>query len=182
MHANIENFIKRGDWLEARRLVAAALDKTPDSHWLITRLALTYYEEREYERSLVLELRARELAPHCPLVLWDLAGTFQMLNRFPEAVVIYRRLLRRGVKAVAFGPCGEGVAWARGLLADCWYRLAQCHQANGRRLQALRCYQRHLASRGPGCRSIYRLEDVRHEMAIAAAGNPTQSSALGRVN
>ena len=169
MSQDIEAAIKRSDWPRARSLVRAALRKEPDSHWLITRLSLTYYEEREYERSLVLLQRAYKIAPSCPLVLWDLAGTFDMLERYQEAISVYRRLLRRGVTSVAFGDCGEGIAWARGLLADCWYRLARCQKMKGQRVQAVLSYQNHLQARGPGCRSIYPLRDVRHELALTIA-------------
>lgn len=169
MSQDIEAAIKHSDWPRARRLVRAALGKEPDSHWLITRLSLTYYEEREYERSLDLLQRAYEIAPRCPLVLWDLVGTFDMLGRYEEAISVYQRLLRRGVTAVAFGDCGEGIAWARGLLADCWYRLAQCQKKTGQRDQAVLSYKNHLQARGPGCRSIYPLQDVRHELALTIA-------------
>jgi len=92
-----------------------------------------------------------------------------MLKHYPEASAIYRRLLRRGVNAVAFGDCGEGVAWARGLLADCWYRLARCHTKQSRRAPSISCYKKHLTLRGPGCHSIYPLDEVRRELASALA-------------
>jgi tetratricopeptide (TPR) repeat protein len=171
MSREIELAIKRCDWPGARRLIRKELRKNSDSHWLITRLSLTYYEERDYARSLVFSKRAFKIAPWCPLVLWDLAGTYDMLGRYQEAIAFYRRLLRRGVEAVAFGDCGEGLAWARGLLADCWYRLARCQKKKGRTAEAVRYYGKHLALRGPGCRSIYPLRAVRRELAqtIAAA-------------
>ena len=162
----IENAIKREDWRRARRLVQAALRQQPDCHWLITRLGLTYYEEHDYRRALAIEKRAYDIAPRCPLVLWDLAGTLDMLRRHRDAAAIYRRLIRRGVKSVAFGDCGEGLARARGLVADCWYRLARCQSKMGRRADAVRCYERHVAMRGPGCHSIYPLRDVRREVRV----------------
>jgi len=167
--SRIEDAIKRNDWARARQFIRAALRQNPDSHWLITRLALTYYEQGDYKRSLALEQRAYKIAPNCPLVLWDMAGSWEMLKRYTEASTIYRRLLRRGVNAVAFGVCGEGVAWARGLLADCWYRLARCHRKQGRRAHSISCYKKHLAMRGPGCRSIYPIHEVRRELALSAA-------------
>ncbi|MEO8351243.1 MAG: tetratricopeptide repeat protein [Chthoniobacteraceae bacterium] len=164
MSLEIENAIKRDDWKGARRLIRAALRRRPDSHWLLARLSLTYYEEFDYARALAIGQQASELAPHCPLVLWDLAGTLDMLGRHREAMPFYRRLIRRGVESVAFGDCGEGLAWARGLVADCWYRLAHCERELGRRVRAVHCYEKHLALRGPGCRSIYPLRDVRREL------------------
>jgi tetratricopeptide (TPR) repeat protein len=164
MSRAIETAIKKEDWKRARRLVRAALRQQPDSHWLIARLALTYYEEHNYEHSLTIAEQARKTAPHCPLVLWELAGSLDMLGRHRTAIAIYRRLIRRGVESITFGDCGEGLAWARGLIADCWYRVARCQHKVGRRADAVRGYERHLAMRGPGCRSIYALHDVRKEL------------------
>lgn len=164
MSREIEKAIKREDWKETRRLVRAALRRQPDSHWLLARLAITYYEVFDYEHALTIGEQAFELAPYCPLFLWDLAGTFDMLGRHRDAISIYRRLIRRGVESIAFGGCGEGLAWARGLVADCWYRLAGCERKLDRRAQAVRCYEQHLAMRGPGCRSIYQLRVVRREL------------------
>jgi tetratricopeptide (TPR) repeat protein len=169
MSREIENAVKRDDWTGARRLVRAALRQQPDSHWLVARLALTCYEEFDYKHALTIGQQAYKLAPHCPLVLWDLAGTLDMLGRHREAILLYRRLIRRGAESLAFGDCGEGLAWARGLVADCWYRLAHCEQELGHRTLAVRCYHQHLAMRGPGCRSIYPLRNVRKEMRDHAA-------------
>jgi len=163
MSREIESAIQRHDWKEARRLVRAALRRHPNDHWLLTRLSLTYYEQFDYRRALAIARRANQLAPHCPLVLWDLGGALDMLGRHTEAIAIFRRLIRRGVESIAFGDCGEGLAWARGLVADCWFRLACLHSKRGRRRDAVSCYRRHLAMRGRGCRSIYPLQDVRRE-------------------
>ena len=164
----IEDAIRREDWPAARRLIRAALRRKPDSHWLLTRLGLTYYEERDYERSLVYSNQAFQLAPRCPLVLWDLAGTYEMLGRLTEAHRLYRHLVSRGIPTISSGPCGEGVARARGLVADCWYRIAHIELSRGRRNLADASFHRHLALRGPGCRSIYSISKVRRELRAAS--------------
>jgi hypothetical protein len=94
-------------------------------------------------------------------VLWDYAGTLQMLERTNEAVVAYTKLTRRGIRRIAFGDCGEGLTWARSLVADSWYRLSQCYRRLSRRREALWALRRHLTFRGPGCRSLYSLREVR---------------------
>lgn len=165
MSSLIEKAIAQEDWKRARRLIRDGLRHQPNSHWLTTRLALTYCEQHDYKRALSIGQKALKLEPSCPLALWDLAGTLNMLKRNREASIMYRQLIRRGVKSIAFGDCGEGVAWARGLIADCWYRLALCEKQLGRPTrQVIRCYNEHLARRGPGCRSIYSLQDVRKEL------------------
>ena len=163
MSREIENAIEGEDWKKARRLVRAALRRKPNDHWLLARLSLTYYEELDYRRALTIAQRAYKLAPRCPLVLWELAGTLDMLGRYRQAMVIFQRLIRRGVESIAFDDCGEGLAWARGLVADCWYRLARLHSKRSCRRYAVRCYRQHLAMRGPGCRSIYPLREMRRE-------------------
>jgi len=78
MSKAIERAISREKWKEARRLVRAELKEKPNSHYLLTRLGLTYCEERAYRRSLSYSQKALRLAPLCPLALWDYAGSLQM--------------------------------------------------------------------------------------------------------
>jgi tetratricopeptide (TPR) repeat protein len=160
----IEKHIESENWQGARKLIRAALRKKPNSHWLVTRLGLTYYEERKYKKALVYEEQALALAPHCPLVLWDYAGTLDMLGQTKQAINIYNKLVRRGVNKIAYGDCGEGLSWARGLVADCLYRLANCYEMLGQNKKALDYYMQHLSYRGSGCRSIYQIREVKERV------------------
>lgn len=163
MACEIESLISSDRWDDARQAICSALDAEPSSHWLLARLALTYYEQHRYAEALAIAERARVLAPRCPLVMWENAGALDMLDRTTEAVRVYRRLIRRGVDSIAYGDCGEGLGRARGLVADCWYRIAKCHKKAGRRSLAARAFEAHLKLRGPGCRSIYPIGEVRRE-------------------
>jgi tetratricopeptide (TPR) repeat protein len=100
MSREIEAAIKRDDWQGARRLIRAALRQTPGSHWLLTRLGLTYYETFDYKRALTIGLQAYQLAPQCPLVLWDLAGSYDMLRRHKDVISLYRKLIRCGIESL----------------------------------------------------------------------------------
>jgi len=51
MSKAIEAAIRSERWKKARQLIRAGLKEKPDSHWLLTRLGLTYYEERAYRAS-----------------------------------------------------------------------------------------------------------------------------------
>src|SRR5512146_1689372 len=106
----IEEAIKRENWEKARSLIRSRLKRFPDDHWLITRLGLTYYEQKQYKRALRYSEKALSLAPHCPLVLWDYAGSLDMLQRSEEAIAVYKRIVQRGVNQIAYGKCGEGKA------------------------------------------------------------------------
>ena len=148
------------DWSHARSLLRAALRRRPDDHWLWTRLAMVIYEQRQYSRALVAAQRAFALQPHCPLVLWDLAGPLQALGRHSEALALYRRIVRTPLERLAHGRCGEGFVRARGLVADSYYRISISLDDVGRRKQALAAFNRHISLRGPGCLSIYRRRDL----------------------
>ncbi|HEV2739432.1 MAG TPA: hypothetical protein VGU66_12685 [Candidatus Elarobacter sp.] len=132
----------------------------PDSHWLLSRLALTYYEQFEYARALEIEEKARALAPDCPLVLWGYAGALEMLDRPQEAIVVYEEIIGRGIQALATDPCGEGYARACGLFVDSLYRSAKCWLTFGDRERARALIEQSLAKRGPGCESIYADREV----------------------
>src|SRR5207249_3788765 len=62
----IESAIGREDWKQARKLIRMWLRRSPKSHWLLTRMGLTYYEQRQYRRALAYERRALRIAPRCP--------------------------------------------------------------------------------------------------------------------
>lgn len=165
----IEDLLGEERWADARKRIRHDLRSNPDDHWLCTRLGLTYYEERRYRLALRYSERALRLAPACPLVLWEHAGTLQMLDRHREALSIYSRLVGRGAERIARDECGEGLAWARGLVADCHYRMADSYAALGRHRESERELVAHLDMRGPGCRSIYPLNElnsvIRHRAA-----------------
>jgi tetratricopeptide (TPR) repeat protein len=156
----IEQLIDEERWVQARKEILRELRAKPDSHWLLTRLSLTYYEQRQYATSLKYVEKAKELMPACPLVLWDYAGTLQMLGRHAEAIDAYNAITSQGVKRLAHGDCGEGLAWARGLVADSYYRISQCPDALGDKEQAEAALIAHLDMRGPGCLSIYPLSKM----------------------
>jgi hypothetical protein len=88
-----------------------------------------------------------------------------MLDRNKEAISIFRRLIRRGIDKIAYDECGEGKAWARGLIADCHYRIALCQRDLGRIKSAIKELDIHLGLRGLGCRSIYSLKMVRQKLS-----------------
>jgi len=160
----IEKAIQNEEWLSARKLIEKELQKEPNDHWLLTRLGLTYYEQRKYSKSLEISRQAFDLAPDCPLVLWDLAGSLEMTGEIEEAFSTYEKVVSRGINSLAHDECGEGRAWARGLYVDCLYRMSHCFLKRGEKQKALEMLQRHLQDRGPRCRSIYPIADVRREL------------------
>jgi tetratricopeptide (TPR) repeat protein len=161
----IEENMRREDWTKARALISKALRTNKNDHWLITRLAATYYEEHKYRKALRLEERALRLAPRCPLVLWDYASTLDMLGQESKAIAIWKRLLSRGEEDIARGECGEGIRWARSLLNDSRYRIARAYRDLRKIPLAERYFKEHLKSRRPGIPSIYQLRVIKKELS-----------------
>jgi tetratricopeptide (TPR) repeat protein len=147
------------------------LEAEPRHHWLLTRLSSVYYEEGRYLLALKYAEKAFSEAPSCPLVLWDYAGALQMLGRHDEALDLYARIVTRGVNAIALGECGEGRAWARGLVSDSHYRASLSLKAVGNERASLSAFEQCLDLRGPGCRSIYRLTELNAPDVVATRPN-----------
>ena len=159
----IENLFRRGEWKKARREITKELRRSPDDHWLLTRLAMTHSEQRRYDKALEISEKAVAFAPRCPLALWDYACCLDMTGKHQKAITIWKKLLRRGLLAIARGDHGEGIPWARSLLNDCRYRIALSYRKQGAVGLACRYLRRHIAERSRSTRSIYTLADVKRE-------------------
>jgi tetratricopeptide (TPR) repeat protein len=161
----IERAIAANYWVRARRLIRQGLRRKLDDHWLLTRLSLTYYEQRQYRKSLQYVIEALQVAPYCPLAVWDYAGTLDMLRRKKKALQVYQWLISWGEDTIAYGECGEGIRFARSLIADCYYRIALIHEERREPAKAVRAYKQHLRCRKLGIRSIYPLSEVKQRLA-----------------
>ena len=157
----IEKAVEAEEWTLARRLIKAELRSSPKDHWLMSRLALTYYEQRNYKQSLPWDVAALQEAPYCPLAIWGYAGTLEMMGRLGESLALYRWLLSWSEERLAYGDCGEGLRRARSLLADCHYRIARICGTKRQWKRALTEYGNHLSRRKKGWSSIYPIRDVK---------------------
>lgn len=168
-HQDVERLVMLEQWDDARRVIRERLPRNLErcsfeDHWLLTRLSLSYYEQRRYKRALSCSQRAHSVAPRCPLVLWDLAGALDAAGQTHDAILVWRRLIRRGPREVAFAQCGEGLAWATSLVNDCRYRLALVHLHEHRVALARRYLHCHVKQREKGTQSIYSLNEVKRRL------------------
>jgi tetratricopeptide (TPR) repeat protein len=152
----INKLLDEEQWTDARKLIRTELRKEPDNHWLLDQLSTSYYEQKKYGRALKIIKKALAAMPDCPLVLWDYAGTLDMLGRKGEAIDIYKKLIRTRVPGYAYDECWEGEEWAASLKADCKYRIGCCYMELGRRKTALRFFDAYQADLANGADSIYK--------------------------
>lgn len=162
----INRLFMQDKWEEARELISKLLAQMPDDHFLLARLSTTYYEQRDYGTALVHVEQALKIAPSCPLVLWDYAGTLDMLGRKKEAIRVYRKILRMGVREIAYGNCGEGIRVARTKINDVKYRLGLLFADLDRYDIAVRYIKQHIKHRDRNTPSIYHLRDVKKRLAL----------------
>jgi tetratricopeptide (TPR) repeat protein len=165
------------DWAAARALLEAERSKPgqENDHWLLTRLGTTYYEEGNYREALKWARQAHSVAPTCPLVLWDLAGTLDALGRSREALRVYLQLLGKGADELAEDECGEGRRWANALRADCVYRAALCLKHEGKKAEALKAFKDYLHLQDEGAGGIYTAADA--EQHIKQLSKPSVQAA-----
>lgn len=84
----------------------------------------------------------------------------EMLGQSSAALRVYRKLTRRSLDDVAHGPCGEGMVWARGLVADVYFRVGQIHTEAGRRVLARRAFEKALVCRRERASCIYSRREI----------------------
>ena len=164
----LNKLIMADRWEEARILIRREMKKPEERkkllHFWLARLSTTYYEERNYRKALVLVEAAYKDSPRCPMVLWDYAGTLEMVVREEEALAIWRGLRRRHLKALAYGQCGEGVRQAKTLKNDCLYRIANVYRRQNKLKEAKAYFLQYIRQRRKGVWSIYTLHDAKKKL------------------
>ena len=155
----IDQLITSENWQLARARIKEQLKKDPESHWLLTQLGVTYYEERRYAIALRYILKSLPLQPDCPLTLWNLAGCLDALGRHHEALHIFADLVQV-VPNPKRESCWESKAWAASLQADCLYRIGICYSNLGNDENAREFYESYLQFLDRGIKGMYSRREV----------------------
>lgn len=162
----LNELISKGDWASAIRLVKRKLKLEPYSHWLYTRLSSLYYEKREYEIALKYAILAHEIKPNCPLVLWDYAGALYMVGAYKEAITRWKKIISQGVDNIANGECGEGLQWARSIINDSHYKIANALINLNKYHKAKQHLVIYFDGRKKKSKSIFSLKQAQEKMEI----------------
>ncbi len=164
----------RGMWLTARKLLERERNKSPDSHWVITQLGVTYYELRKHKTALRLFQASEKIDPDCPLTLWHLAGTLDALGQSRRAIRIYSKLLKVKTSFID-SLCWESEKWADSLKADCVYRLGVCWRKLGKTRRAENCFRQYLNLLMLGIEGLYDSNDVLRQIHKLHNGDKRQT-------
>jgi tetratricopeptide (TPR) repeat protein len=167
----INGFIENEQWVKARALIAKELKREPNSHWLLTQLGETYYEQRQYKKALGLLLTSLDIVADCPLTLWHLADTLDALGYHTGALRIFTWLLE-SKKTSSDDSCWESAAWTDALKTDCVYRIGICLQSLARKDKAEACFRRYVNLLLAGAAGSYPIGDAMKHIRELARGKP----------
>lgn len=147
----VNRLLDAGDFGAARQVIGLQLKRNPNDHWFLMRLGFAHSAEGRYLRALQATTRALALAPKCAAALSEHADNLAAAGRTKEAIRIYRSLIRRGASCIAYGECGEGLRWAKSLINDCRFGLAEIYNGCGDRRRAKYYLKKYLGS----CRGLF---------------------------
>lgn len=140
----IDALFSSQQWSELDQLISESLQGTSDDHWLHVRRADAWYAQGKHARAARLYQKVLESMPRCPLGRWGLANTLMARGDADDARKLFASLARQKPEVMGTGECGEGVRWARGLVADANFRLGQLEEQAGAKPAARRRYQAYL--------------------------------------
>ena len=158
-NSKINDLFQQCQWEEARKVLEREREQNPRSHWVLTQLGVTFYEQFKYEDALKIFLASLDVLGDCPLTLWNLAGTLDSLGKHADAMRIYTWLLQ-SKKTAAEDPCWESKEWTESLKTDCVYRMGVCFRGLGKKQEAERWFRQYVNLLLTGIEGTYSIEDV----------------------
>jgi tetratricopeptide (TPR) repeat protein len=161
---------KESNWKELETCLLKWIGEDPESHWLLAQLAEVYYLQKQFDKALEYAEKAWKLAPHCPLAIWEYSESLHRLGEDAKAEPLYRGLIRRGVKRIAYGECGEGIRATRMLVNDCYYPLGVILANKGDFGLAKKYITKHITNRNQNCTSLFRLREVKKDLTLITRG------------
>jgi tetratricopeptide (TPR) repeat protein len=139
---------------EAAQLLQRELEKRPGDLWLRERLAMNYYERRQYKRALNMVNNLIATFGETPLLIWDRACALDMLDHEETAISLWKKLMRKSGARIAKQE-GESLSWAAYIINDCRYRIGVSYLRLGRKSLARNYLSSHLAHRRRGLWTDY---------------------------
>jgi tetratricopeptide (TPR) repeat protein len=159
LSSKINDLFRQCKWEEARKILQLERERDPRSHWVLTQLGVTFYEQLRYEDALKIFLASLNILGDCPLTLWNLAGTLDSLGKHAGAMQIYTWLLQ-SKKTADEDPCWESKEWTDALKTDCVYRMGVCFRHLGKKQEAEHCFRQYVNLLLTGIEGTYSIEDV----------------------
>jgi len=153
-------FSRSKNWLEAENILLKIYIKSEKGFWYYTSLSSLKYEQKMYTQALSFSEKAYTINPMSPLVLWDYAVVLYMLDQDKKAIELWKKIIVFGEHRIAHELTSEGIMWARSLINDSRFRLAQAFFYLENDKNALKYMESHLKHRKRGLKSLYGKKEV----------------------
>lgn len=157
----LNNYFNNNQWNESKQLLEIELSKDPDDYWLITNLAIVYYELKEYETAFSFSERAMKINPKDYLVLDYHACILSVMEGHEKAAIkLLIKIINTDLNKIAYSPNGEGMSWAKSIVNDCRVRLALVYKSIDKKKDAFQLLNEHLKHRQRGVFSNFTKRNV----------------------
>ena len=162
--AQVNTCYARENFNKAKKILENALELAPDEYWIITNLAIAYYEIGKFKKALEYSEKAFNIAPADPIVSNYHATILRVNDKFKEAIEIWKQILNKSDEELLKSRFGEGKKWAISLKNDIRYNIGNAYSLIDDYKTAISFYQTHLDNRKRGLYSLYSKQEVESEM------------------
>ena len=156
-----KKYLDKKSWVEAKNVLLKWLEENPNSTYIQGQIAYILWEMKHFDKAFTFSSKAIALDHIEPLNLWIHSLILENLGFINQAFNIWDFLLDRPANVIGEIDCGEGEDWAKGLQADCLYKMsAYCLKLD--ELDECSTYLRMLKNRiKKGAFSIFNDEEIK---------------------
>lgn len=156
----LEKALARRSWARVIQIICSLPPEQGLIHQSQVLLAMAHLEKRETQLAQKVISKAMLSEPYCPMVYWVLGNVHQQDGNHHEAIHAYVTTVSILGSTHCPSCCIRHRAKAKGLVADTLLHSFFSYRALGESAKAEAVFEKHLSFRGPGCYSIYRLQDL----------------------
>lgn len=158
--SSLQKALARRSWAKVIQIICSLPPDQGLIHQSQVLLAMAHLEKRETQLALKVISKAMLSEPYCPMVYWALGNAMQQGGEHREAIHAYVTTVSIIGSPDCPSCCVRHRAKAKGLVADTLLHSYFSYKALGENAKADAVFERHLSFRGPGCFSIYRLQEL----------------------
>lgn len=155
------NFIDNSDWAHARKYLKKRLLKDKNNTWLLANISSTYYEEKKYDIAYKYISEAFLIESEDPFVLWHLANVFNMLGKKIEAIVVWEKIIEKGVQPIIDYEYSPSLDWSVSLYNDVKFVLGFAYLKNNETMKGINMLIDYLNGFNSGIYTMYNVEEAK---------------------
>lgn len=159
-----EKYKQGKKWYELVNFLEKTSDKYPKEYFLYTELSSAYYVLEDKEKCLYNSIRAYNIEPRDPLVIYNYAMALYLNENYLESLAYFSKIYKKPIHKIAFGLYGEGIKWAKSLKNDSCYMIGISYSELNNYNKAVYYVSKHLRHRNRGLYSDFSKEQVENKL------------------